>query len=72
MKYDVLLGLGMVMLGLFGQGLIRLLVDHGDRGLLAWLPGGFGLSLAAHAVLTATGVLLAGWSHTRSKALGRR
>jgi hypothetical protein len=72
MKYDVLQVLGMVTLVVCAQALIRLLVDHGDRGLLDGLLGGFLPALLAYAVLTATGVLLTGWARSRAKALGRR
>ncbi|MFF7408739.1 hypothetical protein [Streptomyces lydicus] len=50
----------------------RRLFDHDNTGLLGWLGGGFGPVLAAYAALVAAGVLLAGWSHTRAKAAGRR
>ncbi|MFJ2768404.1 hypothetical protein [Streptomyces sp. NPDC087300] len=56
----------------FGQGLIRLLVDHDHTGLLGWLPGGFAALLVAYVSLTAVGVLLTGWAHSRAAALGRR
>lgn len=41
------------------------------------MPGGPGRAdfvplLVTYAGLTAVGVLLAGWAHTRAKALGRR
>ncbi|MFJ4980486.1 hypothetical protein ACIP6X_35135 [Streptomyces coeruleorubidus] len=72
MKYDVLRVLGMVMMVVCAQALVRLLVDNGDRGLLDGLPGGFLPTLVAYAVLTAAGVLLTGWAHSRAKALGRR
>ncbi|MFI8889572.1 hypothetical protein [Streptomyces paradoxus] len=72
MKYDVLQVLGMLLLALCVQGLVRLLIDDGDRGLLGGLPGGFVPLLLTYAGLTAVGVLLAGWAHTRAKALGRR
>lgn len=72
MKFDVAQVLGMLLLALFGQGLVRLLIDHDNRGLLGWLPGGFTPALCAHLALTAVGVLVAGWAHTRAKALGRR
>ncbi len=72
MKYDILQGIGAVVMVLFAQGAIRLLVDHGDTGLLGWLGGGFGVALTAHLALVAVGVLLTGWSHDRAKALGRR
>ncbi|MER0483544.1 hypothetical protein ABR737_35310 [Streptomyces sp. Edi2] len=72
MKYDILQIVGAVMTVVFTQGAIRLLIDHGDTGLLGLLGGGFALTLAAHGALVAVGVLLTGWSHTRAKALGRR
>ncbi|CAM5635429.1 hypothetical protein [Streptomyces purpurascens] len=72
MKYDVLQVLGMVLLVVCAQALVRLLVDEGERGLLDGLPGGFLPLLLTYAVLTATGVLLTGWAHSRAKALGRR
>ncbi|MEV4433140.1 hypothetical protein [Streptomyces sp. NPDC049555] len=72
MKYDALQGLGAILATLFLQGLIRLLVHHDDRGLLAWLPGGLWPALVGHAVLVAVGVVLTGWAHGRAKALGRR
>ncbi|MFB6441836.1 hypothetical protein ACFCVY_34525 [Streptomyces sp. NPDC056411] len=72
MKYDVLQIIGAAMTVVFAQGAVRLLFDHGDTGLLGWLGGGFGVTLAAQVLLVAVGVLLAGWSHTRAKALGRR
>ncbi|MET9758245.1 hypothetical protein ABZ016_04195 [Streptomyces sp. NPDC006372] len=72
MKYDVLQVLGMVLLVVCAQALVRLVVDDGERGLLGGLPGGFLPLLLAYAVLTAAGVLLTGWAHSRAKALGRR
>ncbi|MFB6571722.1 hypothetical protein [Streptomyces noursei] len=39
MKYDVLQIIGMVLVGIAGQGAFRLLVDHGDTGLLGGLGG---------------------------------
>ncbi|MFH8683327.1 hypothetical protein [Streptomyces lydicus] len=72
MKYDVLQIIGAALTVVFAQGAIRLLFDHGNTGLLGWLGGGFGTTLAAHAALVAVGVLLSGWSHTRAKAAGRR
>ncbi|MFI7319716.1 hypothetical protein [Streptomyces venezuelae] len=72
MKYDFLQILGAVFMVAFGQGLIRLLVDHDHTGLLGWLPGGFAVLLVAYAALTAVGVLLTGWAHARASALGRR
>ncbi|MDT0456972.1 hypothetical protein RM550_14705 [Streptomyces sp. DSM 41527] len=72
MKYDIWQIVGAAVTVVFTQGAIRLLVDHGDAGLLGWAGGGFGLTLAVHGVLVIVGVLLAGWAHTRAKVLGRR
>ncbi|MBH5338774.1 hypothetical protein IHE55_29945 [Streptomyces pactum] len=72
MKYDVLQVLGMLVLAVFGQGLVRLLLDHGHRGLLGWLPGGFAPALVAHAALSAAGLLLTGWAYRHARVLGRR
>ncbi|GGV53426.1 hypothetical protein GCM10010277_50980 [Streptomyces longisporoflavus] len=72
MKYDILQILGALVLCFSAQGLIRLLIDHDDAGLLGWLPGGFALLLVAYVVVVAAGLLLTGWSHTQAKALGRR
>jgi hypothetical protein len=71
MKYDVLQVLGMLLLAVCVQGLARLLIDD-KRGLLGGLPGGFAPLLATYAILTAVGLVAAGWAHTRAKALGRR
>ncbi|MEV7065783.1 hypothetical protein AB0N97_23720 [Streptomyces collinus] len=72
MKYDVFQVLGMLLLAVCVQGLVRLLIDDGERGVLGGLPGGFVPLLLTYASLTAVGVLLAGWAHTRAKSLGRR
>jgi hypothetical protein len=71
-KYDLLQVVGMVMTVVGGQGLVRILVDHQDLGIMGGLPGGFAPALAAHAVLTVAGILLTGLAHARAKALGRR
>ncbi|MEV4150909.1 hypothetical protein AB0J40_45160 [Amycolatopsis sp. NPDC049691] len=72
MKFDVLQIVGAVLTVLGAQGAIRLLVDHGNTGLLAWLGAGFAGTLAGYLVATVAGVVLAGWAHDRAKALGRR
>ncbi|MEV0259593.1 hypothetical protein AB0H82_35775 [Streptomyces sp. NPDC050732] len=72
MKYDILQILGAVLTVAFGQGAIRLLMDHDNSGLLGWLPGGFTVLIIVYVALTAVGVLLAGRSHARAKELGRR
>lgn len=73
MKRTAGLVVGMVLLALGAQGAIRLLVDHDNAGLLGWVPGGFAAQLSCYAVMTALGVLLAGWgkpSGSRADAAG--
>ncbi|MEV2256934.1 hypothetical protein AB0I94_41420 [Streptomyces sp. NPDC050147] len=72
MKYDILQIFGAVLMCFSAQGLIRLLIDHGNTGLLGWLPGSFAVLLTAYVVALTGGVLLTGWSHSQAKALGRR
>jgi len=40
MKFGVLQVLGMVLTAVGAQGAIRLLIDHGNVGLLGWLGAG--------------------------------
>jgi hypothetical protein len=63
-----LLVLGMVLLVVGAQGAIRILIDHDNAGLLGWLPGGFGVHLAAYVVLAVAGLLLAGQAKGRTDA----
>ncbi|MCO4695736.1 hypothetical protein LRR80_01787 [Streptomyces sp. RO-S4] len=72
MKYAVLQTLGVALVVLGGQGAIRLLVDHDNTGLLAWLPGGFAAGVTVHFVAVAVGAVVAGWAHSRAKEVGRR
>ncbi|MFF2811327.1 hypothetical protein ACFVT2_29960 [Streptomyces sp. NPDC058000] len=72
MKYDILQITAMVLVATAGQGAVRMLIDHGNTGLLGWLGGGFPVLLTGYLAVVVAGVLLAGWSHTRAKALGRR
>ncbi|MFJ1758847.1 hypothetical protein ACIOD2_00940 [Amycolatopsis sp. NPDC088138] len=72
MKFDVLQVLGMVLTVAGAQGAIRLLIDHGNVGLLGWLDAGFTGTLVCYLVATAIGVVLTGWAHDRAKAAGRR
>jgi hypothetical protein len=53
----VIIGVPLVVFG--GQGAIRLLVDHGNSGVLGWMPGGFAAWLTCYVVITLAGVLLA-------------
>ncbi|MFG1647288.1 hypothetical protein ACGFMK_44010 [Amycolatopsis sp. NPDC049252] len=72
MKFDVLQVLGMVVTVAGAQGAIRLLIDHGNAGLLGRLGAGFAGTLVCYLVATAIGVVLTGWAHDRAKAAGRR
>lgn len=72
MKYDALQILGVALLVLGGQGAIRQLVDHSNAGLLGRLPGGFAAGITANVAATAIGTVLAGWAHSKAKAVGRR
>ncbi|MGV2918126.1 hypothetical protein [Streptomyces alfalfae] len=68
MKFVVLLIAGVASVVFSGQGLIRLLVDHDNRGVLGGLP--FAGALCAYVAALAVGTLLAGWAKGRAKALG--
>ncbi|WP_142048850.1 hypothetical protein [Pseudonocardia kunmingensis] len=70
MKHVATLVVGMLLLVLAVQGAIRLVVDHTDAGLLAWMPGGFGVWLLCYAVLTVAGALLAARGSARAKRAG--
>ncbi|ACZ89820.1 hypothetical protein [Streptosporangium roseum] len=67
MKHVTLLIIGMLLLVLGAQGAIRLLADHDNAGLLAWLPGGFAVWLACYAVAAVAGALLAGRGGKKAK-----
>ncbi|GIH63115.1 hypothetical protein Msi02_39320 [Microbispora siamensis] len=71
MKYVTALISGMLLLVLGAQGAIRLLADHDNAGLLAWLPGGFAVRLAGYAIAAVAGALLAGWGGRQAKQSGR-
>lgn len=51
--------IGMVLLVVGAQGAIRALVNHADRGVVSWLPGGFGTALTVDIVLVVVGGALA-------------
>jgi hypothetical protein len=70
-RHHLLRIVGMVLLVVAAQGLVRLLVDHQDLGLLRALPGGLAPTLAVYAAVTVVGVLLTGWAHGRAKASGK-
>ncbi|WP_410622640.1 hypothetical protein [Amycolatopsis sp. cmx-8-4] len=72
MKFGVLQVLGMVLLVAGAQGAIRLLIDHGNLGLLGRLDAGFTGTLVCYLVVTAIGVVVAGWAHDRAKTAGDR
>lgn len=72
MKFDLLQILGATLTVIGAQGAIRLLLDHEHFGLLGRLGAGFAGTLVGYLVVTALGVVLAGWAFERAKALGRR
>jgi hypothetical protein len=49
----------MILLVLGAQGVIRLLFDHDDAGVLQWLPGGFAAQLAGYVVIFIVGAMVA-------------
>ncbi|OUC93517.1 hypothetical protein [Streptosporangium minutum] len=68
MKHVTVSIIGMLLLLVLGaQGAIRLLADHDNAGLLAWLPGGFAVWLACYAVAAVAGALLAGWGGKKTR-----
>ncbi|MFE1029606.1 hypothetical protein ACFW5I_34535 [Streptomyces sp. NPDC058818] len=71
MKYDILQALGVTLLVLGVQGTIRLLIDHGDAGLLGWMPGGFAVGVTVHLCAAGIGVVLTGWARGRARATAR-
>lgn len=71
MKYDVLQTLGFALFVLGAQGAIRQLVDHGNAGLLGWLPGGFGVGITVYVFAVAIGAVVAGWARGKARAVGR-
>ncbi|MFI7636189.1 hypothetical protein [Nonomuraea sp. NPDC049400] len=71
MKHVTVQIIGMLLLVLGAQGAIRLLADHGNAGLLAWLPGGFAVWLPCYAAATIVGAVLAGWAGKKVKQSGR-
>lgn len=58
--------IGVALLVLGAQGGIRVLGNHDDGGLLAWVPGGFTLQLTCYALLALVGVGLAAWGSRRT------
>ncbi|MFF0744332.1 hypothetical protein ACFYVL_28430 [Streptomyces sp. NPDC004111] len=72
MKYDAAQILGMIVMVLGVQGTIRKLLDHEYSGLLSWVPGGFGPTLAAYVLAALVGGAAVAWAHGRAKAAGRR
>jgi hypothetical protein len=72
MKFDILQIVGAVLVVVGGQGAIRLLVDHGNTGLLGGLGAPFAVNLITYLTAVLFGLIVAGWAHDRAKALGRR
>jgi hypothetical protein len=66
-KFVAVQVLGMVLLVGAGQGLVRAVVDHQDRGLLAWVPGGFVVCVVLYAVLVTLGIGVAAWGDRRRR-----
>ncbi|ALG86367.1 hypothetical protein [Gordonia phthalatica] len=52
-----IVGVALFVIGI--QGAIRVLVDHSNRGLVSWIPSGFGGALTADVVLVVVGSALA-------------
>ncbi|WP_128381321.1 hypothetical protein [Streptomyces cavernae] len=71
MKYDLLQTLGVALFALGAQGAIRQLVDHGNAGLLGWLPGGFAASITVYVLAVAVGAVVAGWARGRARVVER-
>ncbi len=69
-KYVAIQILGFVLLVLGAQGAIRLLVDHSDGGLVAWVPGGFTGWLIADLAAVGIGIALTWWGQARARAHG--
>lgn len=55
-----ILGVALVVLG--GQGLVRLLVDHSNYGIFGWLSHDFVVLLVTHTVVVVMGGALAAWA----------
>jgi hypothetical protein len=68
--YVTLQVIGTILLIVSVQGAIRLVVDHGNTGLVSWVPGGFPAQLAALVAAGVVGLLAAGWAHTRWNRTG--
>lgn len=66
-RWVAVLVLGMVALVVGAQGVIRLLVDPSDRGLMVWVPGGTAGAIAANAVLVLVGAGLAALGDRRRR-----
>lgn len=60
--------IGMILLAVGAQGVIRQLVNHENAGVLGWLPGGFGVQLTGHVVLILAGLALAGPGSRRASS----
>lgn len=69
-RYVTALIVGMVALVVGAQGTIRLLVDHDNAGVLAWLPGGFTARLVGYLLLVVVGIAVAGWADARRRRRG--
>ncbi|MET9325225.1 hypothetical protein [Tsukamurella sp. NPDC003166] len=67
MRNGIVLVVGIALLVLGVQGGIRLLVDHGNEGLLRWMPGGFVAHLAVYVAVAVVGLVLASRGEGRAE-----
>ncbi|RDI44502.1 hypothetical protein [Nocardia mexicana] len=61
---------GMVVTVVFAQAALRQLFDHEKSqlwGVFDWIPGGWSVRFVALLLVTAVGVLLAGWANDKVK-----
>jgi hypothetical protein len=54
----------MILLVVGAQGLIRMLFDHDEAGVLQWLPGGFAAQLVGYVVIFIAGAMVVARSRT--------
>lgn len=66
-KFALMQVVGMVFLIGGGQSLVRVVVDHSDRGFLGWLPGGFGGCLVGYVLVVVIGVVMAAMGEHRRR-----
>lgn len=64
----VVLIAGIVLVGVGGQGVIRLLTDHSRTGVLGGLHLGFGWTLTAYLLIVVAGLAIGGFGDRLNKA----